>query len=329
MAMTRTDSSPAALDTYLADRRRVVDAALPSYLPDAERCAPRLREAMHYSLAAGGKRLRPVLALAAAESIAGEPAVAQALALPVACALEYVHTYSLIHDDLPAMDNDTLRRGRPTSHVVFGEALAILAGDALLTEAFRICSAEPRFAADVSADALADRRGRATGVLALAAGALGMVGGQVLDLEAERAQVAPVDQAGISDAARARLHAQLRLIHASKTGALIRAAATCGAIMAGGSAAVVTAVDRYASELGLAFQIIDDVLDVEGDATSLGKSAGKDAAAGKLTYPALFGAEGSRRLAAEAAERARAALQDGDLGGRLMELVDFVVSRRS
>jgi geranylgeranyl diphosphate synthase type II len=274
---------------------------------------------MRYSLFAGGKRLRPILALAAAEpsgrahGLASDQA--RALALPSACALELIHTYSLVHDDLPAMDDDTLRRGRPTSHVVFGEGQAILAGDALLTEAFALMAREP---ADPG---LAPRKLHAIRAVADAAGACGMVGGQAIDLEA----------AGSGSAFDAE---GLRAMHARKTGALIRAAAAAGAIMAGADPAQLQAVERYASELGLAFQIVDDILDVEGASHALGKTAGKDAAAGKPTYPALFGLDVSRQMAADCVERAIAALDVRGAGADLRDshlpaIARWVTSRTS
>jgi geranylgeranyl diphosphate synthase type II len=284
---------PGDLRAWLDARRNDVDAALERYLPVPPACPPRVSEAMRYSLFAGGKRLRPILALAAAEPAGRtqglDPDAARALALPAACALELIHTYSLVHDDLPAMDDDTLRRGRPTSHVVFGEGLAILAGDGLLTEAFALMAREPRGAA------LASRKLHAIRVVADAAGACGMVGGQAIDLDA----------AGSGSSFDAE---GLRAMHARKTGALIRASAAAGAIMAGADDGQVQAIERYASELGLAFQIVDDILDVEGASAALGKTAGKDAAAGKPTYPALYGLDASRRMAAECVERAIAAL---------------------
>jgi geranylgeranyl diphosphate synthase type II len=248
---------------------------------------------MRYSLFAGGKRLRPILALAAAEPVARahglDPEAARALALPAACALELIHTYSLVHDDLPAMDDDTLRRGRPTSHVVFGEGQAILAGDALLTEAFALMAREP------GESGLAARKLHAIRLVADAAGPCGMVGGQAIDLEAAGAG-STFDGDG------------LRAMHARKTGALIRASAAAGAVMAGATAAELEAIEGYAAELGLAFQIVDDILDVEGASQALGKTAGKDAAAGKPTYPALYGLDVSRRMAADCVDRAIAAL---------------------
>ena len=300
------------LPEWLEARRAEVERALEQYLPSAPACPPRVGEAMRYSLFAGGKRLRPMLALAAAEAVAdsvrGDLEAARALALPAACALELIHTYSLVHDDLPAMDDDTLRRGRPTSHVVFGEGQAILAGDALLTEAFALMSREP---GDAS---LAARKLRAIRIVADAAGACGMVGGQAIDLEAAGAG-ASFDGDG------------LRAMHARKTGALIRASAAAGAVMAGATEAQLQAIERFASELGLAFQIVDDILDVEGASHSLGKTAGKDAAAGKPTYPALFGLEASRRMAADCVGRALGALEAGHLHGQLPAIATWVTSR--
>jgi geranylgeranyl diphosphate synthase, type II len=300
---------------WLDARRREIDAALERYLPAAPACPPRMREAMQYSLLAGGKRLRPTLALAAAEAIATangtEVEQARALALPSACALEIIHTYSLIHDDLPAMDDDTLRRGRPTSHVVFGEGLAILAGDGLLTEAFALMAREPEDEAGLS---LAGRKLRAIRVVADAAGPCGMVGGQAIDLEAAGTGAA-FDADG------------LRAMHARKTGALIRAAAAAGAVMAGADAAQLAAIEHFAAELGLAFQIVDDILDVEGASEALGKTAGKDAASGKPTYPALYGLDRSRRMAAECVERALAALAAPGLGGQLPAIARWVIAR--
>jgi geranylgeranyl diphosphate synthase type II len=301
------------LPDWLEARRREIDPALERYLPGAPACPPRVAEAMRYSLFAGGKRLRPTLALASAESIAlangTDVARGRALALPVACALELVHTYSLIHDDLPAMDDDTLRRGRPTSHVVFGEGLAILAGDGLLTEAFALMARAP---SDGSDPASAARTLRAIRIVAEAAGPCGMVGGQAIDLEAAGAGF---DGEG------------LRAMHARKTGALIRASAAAGAVMAGASDAQLAAIERFASELGLAFQIVDDILDVEGASQDLGKTAGKDAAAGKPTYPALYGLEASRRMAADCVQRALGALEPARLGGQLPAIARWVIGR--
>ena len=296
------------------DRARVeVDAALERWLPKPPTSPEIVSQAMRYSVFAGGKRLRPVLTLAAAEAI---DRTAFELALPAACAIEMIHTYSLIHDDLPAMDDDTLRRGRPTLHVVFGEGIAILAGDGLHAEAFTLLADEP---ARDDRETLA-RKIQVLQVVGVAAGAAGMVGGQAIDLQA----------AGQAPGHGITLDAEgLRAMHARKTGALIRASAVSGAIMAGAQDDVVSAIDEYATEIGLAFQIIDDILDVEGDAASLGKSAGKDAAAAKPTYPALFGLDRSRALASECLARAHAALARGGLAGQLGAIAEWVVTRKS
>ena len=312
-------STPATtLQAWLDVQRRTVDEALEHAVPAAGTPAV-VWEAMRYSLFAGGKRLRPVLALAAAEAVAErlgtDPARARALALPCACALELIHTYSLVHDDLPAMDDDVLRRGRPTAHVVYGEGLAILAGDALLTEAFALLAAAPQAIEGVEHSDLARRKIAAIRLIADAAGASGMVGGQAIDLRA--AAGAPLDAGALRD------------MHARKTGALIRAAALAGATMAGAEAPLRGAVDDYASQVGLAFQIVDDILDVEGASADLGKTAGKDAAAGKPTYPALYGLDASRRLAAECIDNALSALQRAGLGGHLPALAHWVVGRHS
>jgi geranylgeranyl diphosphate synthase type II len=300
------------LSDWLDARRKEVEAGLDRHLPTAPGCPPRVVEAMRYSLFAGGKRLRPMLALAAAESIAlanhDDVDWARAQALPVACALELIHTYSLVHDDLPAMDDDTLRRGRPTSHMVFGEGQAILAGDALLTEAFALMAREPE-----DPDA-ASRKLRAIRIVAEAAGPCGMVGGQAIDLEAAGA---PSAFDGDS----------LQAMHARKTGALIRASAAAGAVVAGATPAQFAAIEEFATELGLAFQIVDDILDVEGLSADLGKTAGKDAAAGKPTYPSLFGLAVSRHMAAQCVERAVAALAREALGGQLPAIARWVTNR--
>ena len=302
----------ASLAEYLGTRRAQIDEALGRYLPAGPDCPSRLHDAMRYSLDAGGKRLRPILTLAAAEAIAGHSPSAEhaiAAALPAACAIELIHTYSLIHDDLPAMDNDSLRRGRPTNHVVYGEGMAILAGDGLLTEAFALLAREPQ---DPS---LAARKIRTIRVVAVAAGACGMVGGQAIDLQAVGSATTFTPQS-------------LQDMHARKTGALIRAAAVAGAIMAGGPDEAIHAVEEYGRHLGLAFQIVDDILDVEGEAKALGKTAGKDAKAGKPTYPAIYGLDASRRLAAERHDSALSALSGAGLQhSRLAEIASWVIKR--
>ena len=310
------------LEDYVAARRREIDAALQRYLPPVPDCPPIIREAMEYSLMAGGKRLRPVLTLVSAEAVGARhnvaPEQARELALPAACAIEMLHTYSLVHDDLPAMDNDVLRRGRPTLHVVYGEGMAILAGDGLQAQAFALLASEPQ-----GNDGMAGRRLRVIETVARAAGPVGMVGGQAIDLEA----VSPVPG---RDAPPPFDAASLEGMHARKTGAMIRAAAVAGAIIAGGEDKEIAAIDRYACEIGLAFQIVDDILDVEGAPDALGKTAGKDAAAGKPTYPALFGMERSRALADECLARAHDALAAGGFGGsRLADIANWVVRRQS
>jgi geranylgeranyl pyrophosphate synthase len=230
-----------------------------------------------------------------------------------------IHTYSLIHDDLPAMDDDTLRRGRPTLHVVYGDGIAILAGDGLLTEAFALLAREPQAGGDVAARKLA-----VIARIASAAGAAGMVGGQVVDLEAAGTTDIPNRARPVLD------RESLPRMHAMKTGALIRASAAAGAIMGGGDERQIAAIDAFATEIGLVFQIVDDILDVEGAAEQLGKTAGKDAAADKPTYPALFGLDESRRLAAEGIARAEAALESGRLqDNRLLDIARWVIGRQN
>ena len=308
------------LTEYFSACKADIEEALETLLPSAPGCPSTIAKAMHYSVTAGGKRFRPVLTLAAADAIDSTSAMgsSRALALPFACAIELIHTYSLVHDDLPAMDNDTLRRGRPTAHVIFGDGLAILSGDGLLTEAFTIMA---KTGSREDAEAMG-RRLRAIGAVGEAAGAAGMVGGQAIDLEASglNKQLASGPTTQLDGAA-------LLDMHERKTGALIKAAAVSGAIIAGGSDAAVNAIRIYAQNLGLAFQIVDDILDVEGEAPDLGKTAGKDAAAGKPTYPSLYGVEASRNHAAAAANRARDALRETGLESRLTQIVDWVVSR--
>ena len=304
------------LAAFLASARARVDAVLERCLPSPPACPAIVAEAMRYSVFAGGKRLRPMLTLAAAAAVDDRTAAID-LALPSACAIELIHTYSLIHDDLPAMDDDTLRRGRPTLHVVYGDGIAILAGDGLHAEAFTLLAREP-----VSDDPDVTRRKlRVIRAVGEAAGAAGMVGGQAIDLQA----------AGQAPGRAVALDAGgLRAMHALKTGALIRASAASGAIMAGADQALVAAIDAYAGEVGLAFQIVDDILDVEGDPAALGKTAGKDAASEKPTYPALFGLERSRALAAECLQRAHQALDGAGITHSLLGgIADWVVSRKS
>jgi geranylgeranyl diphosphate synthase type II len=293
------------LPSRVQQDRRLVDATLRKFLPRPGSVPVTVRRAMAYSLFPGGKRLRPILAIAACRALGGRvPDV-----LPMGCAIEMIHTYSLIHDDLPALDNDDLRRGRATSHRVFGEAMAILAGDALLTHAFQIAAGHPEDRR------LADRKVRAMALLARAAGVTGMIGGQVMDLEAE---------------GRPYSFATLVRIHRGKTGALISAAVQIGGIMAGGGPHAMKALSDYGDQVGLAFQIIDDILDREGSTDRLGKTTGKDARARKATYPALLGTGASRLKAEEAARGAERAIARLGRGGRpLADLARFIVDRVS
>lgn len=271
-------------------------------------CPPHLQEAMSYSLLAGGKRLRPVLVLMACEACGGESLAA----MPAACAIEMIHTYSLIHDDLPAMDDDDYRRGRLTNHKVYGEALAILAGDALLTLAFELVARDIR-PSSVAAACCAD--------LAFAAGACGMVGGQVADLEAE------TRTASTSQQAAAEL-SHLQSIHRRKTGRLIRSALTMGGRIAQADAATLGTLDHFGTCIGLAFQIADDVLDVTGSQEKLGKGVGKDADLGKLTYPGLVGLERSQQMAQDLiAEACTTIAPWGQRAEQLTALAHFVLNR--
>ena len=306
-----------SLAAFLERTRIQIDESLERHLPKPPVCPAIVSEAMRYSVFAGGKRLRPTLTLAVAGAVAQGPQGAAALAMPAACAVELIHTYSLIHDDLPAMDNDTLRRGRPTLHVIYGDGIAVLAGDGLQAEAFALLAREP----GGDDPSLVARKLRVIRVIADAAGPAGMVGGQAIDLQAvgqARGNAVVLD----ADS--------LRTMHARKTGAMIRAAAVAGAIMAGADESLVASIDRYGSEIGLAFQIVDDILDVEGDAQELGKTAGKDAAEAKPTYVALYGVARSRELAAECATRAHDVLADAGLdNGHLGAIADWIVSRKN
>ena len=320
-------------EAWLEARRTEVDASLDTIIPGADPGAaappttpPVLAEAMRYSLLGGGKRLRPLLVIASAEGVAQaggtSEAAARDLAMPAACALEMIHTYSLIHDDLPSMDDDDLRRGRPTSHVVYGEGMAILAGDGLQAEAFRLLAREPQG----WHPALMTRKLRVLALIAEAAGSIGMVGGQAIDLAA----VPATTQSGTAKAVALQTPEQLQDMHRRKTGALIRASVAAGAIMGGATDALFAALDQYGTEIGLAFQIVDDILDEEGSAATLGKTAGKDKAAGKPTYPAFFGLNRSRELASECHAAARQALDKaGLLDSRLADIAGWIIERKT
>ena len=293
------------LKAYLDARRATVDAALDEVLPPETVEPVTIHRAMRYSVLAPGKRLRPILVIAGAEAVGGR---ADAV-LDTACALELIHAYSLIHDDLPAMDDDDYRRGRLTSHKVFGEAMAILAGDALLTLAFRLVATN---AARVAPAALV---GTVVAEIADAAGTDGMVGGQVVDIASEGKSISPE---------------MLDYIHLHKTAALIRAALRVGALLAGGPAEHVEAISRAGQSLGLAFQIVDDILDVEGSLAELGKSAGSDERKKKATYPSLHGLPASKQRARELIEETkRLLLPLGSSAEPIRVLADFVLARRS
>jgi geranylgeranyl diphosphate synthase, type II len=290
---------------YLAQQQKLVDGHLDRLAPLETQPPETIHRAMRYSLFAGGKRIRPILCLEAARAAGEEPGEAHFTA---ACALEFIHTYSLIHDDLPALDNDDYRRGKLTCHKVFGDAMAILAGDALLTLAFEVLAAMET--------AGADRKSRMIAELAAAAGTVGgMIGGQVADLEGE---------------GQAPTAALLESIHRAKTGALLRASLRLGAICAGATDAQYQALSRYGEHIGLAFQIVDDILDVEESSEALGKTAGKDAQQHKITFPAVYGVAESRRMAAVECGRAHETLGAfGARAGRLHELADLIVDRKS
>lgn len=294
---------------FLSAWRARIDAALEGLLPPDSRWPGTLHRAMRYSVMAGGKRLRPVLALAAANACGGD---LEAI-LPAACGLEMIHTYSLIHDDLPALDDDDWRRGVPTCHKKFGEATAILAGDALLTHGLECFAIHPGPAKYDAA------RARVVAAVAASIGTQGMIGGQMEDIEAERERPA-------GD----RTLARLERIHANKTGALIRASLALGGILSFAADAALRRLDVYGSALGLAFQIKDDLLDVESTREELGKATGKDLAHGKMTFPGLLGIDESRRRLDRSVESARAAAGELEKGpGPLGELAAFVGSRKT
>jgi geranylgeranyl diphosphate synthase type II len=289
------------LKRYLLARQKEVDRALERFLPKASVAPATIHKAMRYSLFAGGKRLRPILCLAAVEACGGKTSAA----LPLACAVECIHTYSLIHDDLPSMDNDDLRRGRATCHKVFGEGIAILAGDALLTIAFEI-------AAQTKTPSRYDLREFFREITS-AAGSQKLIAGQVADLEAEGRRIN---------------RAQLRYIHENKTAALLTASVRLGAMAANASARQLTAITAFGRALGLAFQVIDDILDVTQTSEKLGKSAGKDVAAKKATYPAVIGLEKSRAEARRLTRRAHTSLKPlGKDAGVLRALADYLLQR--
>ncbi|HIP39648.1 MAG TPA: polyprenyl synthetase family protein [Desulfocapsa sulfexigens] len=294
------------IKSYLKEQRLLVENAFDTLIPDAEGDFRDHIEAMRYSLLAGGKRVRPILCLAAARAI-GRENIADQDILPVACALECIHTYSLIHDDLPAMDNDDLRRGKATNHVLHGEAGAILAGDGLLTWAFDLLSNPDH------GNLSPERKLRITHCIARAAGSFGMVGGQALDIAYENTEFP---------------FATLQTIHRSKTGALITASVLAGGIAAGGDKKQLAALEQYGNRIGLAFQIVDDLLNATATTAQLGKAAGSDAALGKATYPAYFGTKETRSLAQKAVKEANQCLADFDDKARPLRLLaDYIYTR--
>jgi len=293
------------IKTYLKEKRIQVEDALDHYMLKAEGTLADHIQSMRYSLFAGGKRVRPILCIAAAEALHYDPKPL----LPVACALECIHTYSLIHDDLPAMDNDDLRRGKPTNHVVFGEAAAILAGDGLLSFAFELM-ADPALSKHIAAE----NQVRLVHTVAKAIGPLGMVGGQALDVASEGKSI-PFET--------------LRYLHSCKTGALITAAVQAGTIAAQASEQQFAALTEYGKNIGLAFQIVDDLLNVEGTTEQLGKAAGSDADRNKATYPAFFGVEETRNKAKSAVDAAVTALANFDeKADPLRELALYIYARK-
>ncbi len=292
------------IKAYLQKKKVVVDRSLEKLVPPAKTFPPIVHEAMRYSLFAGGKRVRPILAIASAEAL-GAPIVGL---LPLAGSLELIHTYSLIHDDLPAMDDDELRRGRPTCHKVYGEAIAILAGDGLLNMAFEVLSDPRRLKAASAGRVLAIIR-----ELSTASGVFGMVGGQVVDIQSEGKEVD---------------FPTLEYIHTHKTGALIRSSVRIGALYARAGKRQFTALSRYGELVGLAFQIADDILDLTGTREELGKDVGSDLKKDKKTFPGFYGLEESRRRAVEVADKAVASLQGfGRAADPLRELAKYIVNR--
>jgi geranylgeranyl diphosphate synthase type II len=294
------------LKAYLNEKRAIVEEALGDIFPAPEGPAADIVSAMGYSLFAGGKRLRPILCIAGAEATGGEAKDV----LPVACGIELIHTYSLIHDDLPVMDDDDMRRGKPTNHKVFGEALALLAGDGLLTKAFHVM-AGPDSVNRVRPDALL----AAIGLIAQAAGYEGMVGGQVVDIQSEGKAVDP---------------SLVEFIHTRKTAALISASVVSGAILAGAAEDQVKALASYGQNIGLAFQVSDDILDIEGDSRELGKNVGSDTRQEKITYPAVVGLKRSKEMQKELVDRAIESLAPFDQRAEpLRHIAKYIIARRT
>jgi geranylgeranyl diphosphate synthase type II len=312
MLKTRTDRE---LKPYLEDRRARIDRTLEAYLPTVMTVPERLHEGMRYSLFAGGKRIRPILAIAAYEAVSERKQLSEVDSiLPAVSSIELIHTYSLIHDDLPAMDNDDYRRGRLTSHKKFGEAAAILSGDALLSAAFSLLS-DPHLNRTIPPDILLS----VIQELGLAAGSLGMVGGQFVDMESE-------GMIGTQTASEETL----RYVHSHKTGALIRAAVRIGALLGRAGMEALSSVTAYGEKVGLAFQVADDILDLEGTEKETGKRVRKDNAHRKLTYPMVVGLEASKRFADRLIREAHEALTSlGPEADPLREIARFIVERKN
>jgi geranylgeranyl diphosphate synthase type II len=294
------------LKLYLKEKRALVDEALETFLPESAEQSAEVVKAMRYSLFAGGKRIRPILCMAGAEAVGGD---ARSV-LPVACALEMIHTYSLIHDDLPVMDNDDLRRGKPTNHRVFGEAMALLAGDGLLTKAFHLMThLDPENR--VKPGALL----KVIGLIATAAGYEGMVGGQAVDIQSEGKE-------GDSSI--------VEFIHTHKTGALIAASVCSGAILGGAKEDQLKALSSYGENIGLAFQVADDILNVEGSSQEMGKSVGSDAQQGKITYPAVFGLKRSKEIQRALVDRALESLRFfEERANPLRHIARYIIKRKT
>ncbi len=289
------------IKSFIQQKGTLINEALEQYLSKEEMIPTELHESMRYSVLAGGKRLRPILLLEAARLTGAK----EADVLPAACALELIHNYSLIHDDLPCMDDDDLRRGKPTNHKVFGQAVAVLAGDALLTYAFELITKLEDISAQKIVTAIRE--------LAQSSGDQGMVGGQVADIIAEGQTI---------DAE------ELEYIHTHKTGALLRVAVRIGAILGGASAEEITALTSYAEEIGLGFQIVDDILDIEGNAEKLGKDIGSDLDRDKVTFPAIYGLDKSKEMAQRTCKKAKEALSIfGEEAKALKDLADYIINR--
>ncbi len=298
------------INTFLDEKRALVDDSLKTHLPSENSYPTTIHKSMHYSVFAGGKRLRPILTLTVGDFFSGS----QKLILPFAAAIEMIHTYSLIHDDLPALDNDDMRRGKPTNHVVFGEDMAILTGDALLNRSFEVMAET-----SVKADSEEERSRCLLAIkeIANAAGTSGMIGGQVIDLEMEHSQKASLDT--------------VSYIHQHKTGALFTASARVGAVLSGAGNSHCGNITEYANKLGFAFQVVDDILDVQGDQEEMGKTTGKDAVQGKATYPGFTGVENAKSYASKLHEEALAALSgySNDSAYYLREIANKLLKRVS